>query len=73
MTTQEFQRKLFHARRGDRIIYHTGDLQYDRMQPDARTLRDLANIVWGAYKSGKALLFQKRLGKNEFAYMAVKL
>ncbi len=73
MTTQEFQRKLFHAKRGDRIIYHTGDLQYDRMLPESRSLRELANIVWGAYKSGKALLFQKRIGTNQFAYIAVKI
>lgn len=73
MTAQEFNRSIRNKKRGEVIVYHNGDLQYDRQMPGAGLLRELANAAWASYKTGMATLVQKRIGKNNFAYMAVKI
>ena len=73
MTAQEFNRRIRNADRGDRITYHMGDLQFDRTQEGAGLLRELANAAWASYKTGVAVLVQKRIGANNFAYMAIKV
>lgn len=77
----DFVRKIVSAKRGDRIIYFRGDLAYERFMegknsPDAklpRPINTLANAAYAAYKKAQCFLVQRRVGKNCFEYMAVKI
>lgn len=77
-TIKAFRMVLDNAEAGQKIIYYTGDLMYDR---DAETTRldrtaknelnRLANAVYDASELGRVYLLQKRLGKRKWAYYAV--
>lgn len=71
-----FGTTLRKLQRGDRIVYHTGDLQYDRDEvenPNTGRIRGVARAAWKAYQDGLVALVQKRLGFATFEYIAVKL
>ena len=73
----EFMRKLVSAKRGDRIIYHEGDLAYDRYterheNKTARPVTSVGNVAYEEYLKGHCVLVQRRLGANKFVYMAIK-
>ncbi len=60
-TADKFHSQLSSHRRGARLVYHIGDLSFDRlhnMQVDA-----LAEVVWRAYEHGQVLLFRKRVSQ----------
>lgn len=82
-TPKSFQRWLNQADRGDRLTYHEGFLALDRMdwvededgkmKPE-RQLSDLtATAIYAAAKRGTVAIFQKRLAKRRWAYIAVAL
>jgi hypothetical protein len=77
----DFQRKLYSARHGDRIIYFRGDLMFERFKEAmstpafkrARPIHNLARAVWKEYERNRCLLFQRRVGKSCWEYIAVKV
>lgn len=80
-TKQQFLHQLQHGTKpGDRIIYHTGFLMWDR-DPDNSKIGDkerhridtLAKSVRKAYEEGLCYLLQKRVDKRYGCeYIAVK-
>lgn len=70
---------LIDADPGDKLVYYRGHLAHDRMastealDPQSRiTLQAVANRVMAAAAQGLVLPVQKRLGPEEFLYIAVK-
>ncbi len=66
-----FANWLASAKRGDRFQYYRGVLMHfdrdrDMPPPDAY-------LAWAAYETGRATLLQKRNGKNDYSYFAVRL
>ena len=64
------------------FVYHRGQLMVDRARyimldntPFSMVnepVNTLANMAWGAYQNGVALLAQKRLGRNMYEYRAYR-
>ena len=81
-TTHEgFIQALAAMERGSRIIYHTGDLAFDRYynnsyppaaREKAKNLARFANFIYKLYQEGRLLLVRRRVAKCTFEYMAVK-
>src|SRR5271167_4074725 len=77
-TIKAFRVVLDNAVLGQKIIYYTGDLMFDR---DAETTRlgarakhdlnRLADAVYDAAQVDRVHLLQRRLGKNKWEYFAV--
>lgn len=55
---------------GDRHVYHTGSLSNDR-QKDS-DLNDTAKEALELYQKGLIELIQKKIGKNNYQYIAVR-
>lgn len=84
VTAATFEAWLDHARPGDRYEYHRGFLMLDREHvlnvPSigqfahvyVEPIHDLASAVWGAYKRGKVLLAQQKVGPSTYRYLAYK-
>lgn len=73
-TRQQFVEALSRARKGARIVYHTGLLMRDRLFD--RELNNTAWGAWNAYIEGRCTLIQRRIvGAEPSAceYIAVKL
>jgi hypothetical protein len=73
-----FRLILDNAVPGQRIIYYTGDLMYDRDHETTRLgathkreLNKLADGVYDACMLERVHLLQKRLGKNKWEYTAI--
>jgi hypothetical protein len=63
-TAHQFKQALRTGRPGDKIIYHTGHLLWDRIKStkvEALTLHELGNAAWKAYKEDRVSLVQRRL------------
>lgn len=67
------------AKRGEKIVYHTGDLAFDRYvplaqtpSPEKRELNMLADMAYEMYVQSEILLVQERLEKNVYKYIAVR-
>lgn len=76
MSNREFNARLAAARRGDRIIYHIGDLATDRvLRDDHRKIHALANMVYDLAELGTLALVQRKVNadKGVYEYIAVKL
>lgn len=79
MDMGSFQHRIHNAKRGDRIIYHTGDLYYERNHGTdgqgrgAAAISLLAKEAWRAYMDGKVTLTQQRIGNSLWAYIATRL
>ena len=77
VTIRAFRMALDNARPGTRIVYHTGDLAYDRDYNEAltpATRKDIGRIADGAYDASKferVHLFQRKLDLNMYEYFAV--
>ena len=81
-TTHEgFIQALAAMERGSRIIYHTGDLAFDRYynnsyltatKEKAKDLARFANFIYKLYQEGRILLVRRRVAARAFEYMAVK-
>jgi hypothetical protein len=72
------------SKHGDILIYHEGDLQFDRFSPEgedarseaARTrgsLNAIANNVRADAKAGNIRLTQRRIGESKFEYRATRI
>jgi len=70
---------IWSAQAGDQIEYHSGHLAEDRLAgsqkypPElSREIDATADLVWTACHLGLIHLFSKRIGKNQFSYLAVR-
>lgn len=82
-TKESFLQTLAALARGNRIIYHTGDLQYDRYygrehsaeeKRKAQEIGRFANFVYKMYEDRHVTLIRRRLSTPfGFEYIAVKL
>lgn len=73
-TAREFLHWLDRASPGDTVVYHVGDLSYDRIggSPGARQTAELADTAFEYSRSFELHLLQARLGMGVFEYRAVK-
>lgn len=70
---------LIDAKPGDTLVYYRGHLSHDRMPSvkvldDARRRRlaDVANRVLAAEAQGLVMPVQRRAGRNEWFYLAIR-
>lgn len=70
---------LIDAEPGDTLIYYRGHLSHDRMPSTKvfddlrrRKLTDLANRVLAAEAQGLVMPVQRRVGKHEWLYLAIR-
>jgi hypothetical protein len=75
MTPSDIDRKLVNIKRGEKVIYHTGCLQYDRqVGRQAKLIDYIAQIAWhlagnNPSKTRKVTLTQKKI-KGGYHYIA---
>lgn len=70
-----FSQWLRKAAPGERFIYYRGYYLKDRCVVDEKRDRDAEDEfarAWGAHLKGRVRLFQKRLDKFDYEYIAVK-
>jgi len=79
-TPEDFTRWATSAKKGHRICYYRGWLMKDKLSkmptlvkgtlsvPEFRT----ADKAWDFYRVGSVELFQKRVGDEDYLYIAVK-
>lgn len=84
VTAATFEAWLQHARPGDSYEYHRGYLTRDRekvvMLPAygqyahvfVEPTHSMAQAVWRAYRQGKAMLVQQKMGSEDYRYLAFK-
>lgn len=72
LTPDTFGKRISHARKGDRVVYHTGLLMYDRLfgHPGAE-LDAIALAAWRMYEAGAVTLVQRKISDGNYEYMAV--
>lgn len=59
------------ALKGERITYHSGHLAYDReMRRDGVAINNTANLFSSWQRFGGVALTQRRIGPNDWAYIA---
>ena len=70
---------LIDARPGDTLVYYRGHLSHDRMpstrvldDPCRRNLAEVANRVLAAEAQGLVMPVQRRVGRNEWLYLAIR-
>lgn len=73
-----FAHWLASAKRGSRFEYHRGDLVHDSnpdyvASPFALAAAQARYAAWQAYETGRCTLLQKRHGKDDYSYFAVRL
>jgi len=73
------------AQRGEAYEYARGNLAYNRwlrtrlkqaeepVPAELNAACDAANDAWRAYKDGLVTLIQRRMGRDDFSYIAVRL
>jgi hypothetical protein len=78
-TLRAFRVVLDNAAPGQRIVYHTGNLSFDRDEwnrnlasKQKHELNQLANAAYDAAMVGKVFLFQRRLGPGVCEYQAMR-
>jgi hypothetical protein len=72
MTIDKVKNFIKTGRRGNRIIYHYGNLQFDRQDSTNKHGADIhaiANLVYASYKAKRVHLTQKRVSDG-CAYIA---
>ena len=85
MILKDFLEWVNQAQIGDRTVYFTGDLAYERYRQEMlasladdvekkkyRLLPNFADIVYNHLTAGIVHLVQKRVGVGEFEYIAIK-
>lgn len=70
------RRWFFRAQPGSALVYHKGNLSYDRrnwrtLEPRI-PLNNVAKTMWEWQRAGKVSLFQRRNGETTFDYIAIK-
>jgi hypothetical protein len=75
---------LVSAKRGEAFEYARGDLAHsrywrvrrrmmDQATPDLDPVCDAGEDAWRLFLAGRVTLTQRRLGKDNFSYLAVRL
>jgi len=78
MKTQ-FEYDIERATPGEEVVYHVGDLHYDRTQGTdgfgrgAVAIAQKAKAAWLAMCAGACMLYQRRVGPSRWYYVAKKL
>lgn len=77
VTAQEVARWITAAEYGSELVYHRGRLCEDadisiHDTADARELYNVSRMVRGAFDEGNVHLFTRRLGENNFEYIAIR-
>lgn len=68
-----FRDQLKLAKKGEKVLYHTGSLAYDRMRgPGFAEVNAVGSAAYDAYLSGECTLLTRKLGPNTSDYYAVK-
>lgn len=76
MTGSDFSAWSRAACRGSKITYHVGNLMYDRQNRNDENwgrIDSLGRVAYNAAMAGRVRLFQKRIGPDRCAYIAVRL
>lgn len=72
------------SHKGDRFVYHTGNLLHDRRfrvalaatggstVVEVKPLREIAEAATDAYQQGYVVLAQHRIGEDLFEYLAIR-
>lgn len=71
---QDLKKKMLKMRTGERFVYHTGDLQFERQYDKA--VRSIAKAAWDGYENGLVTLVQRRVANKYFGmfeYLMVRL
>ena len=70
---------LIDAKPGDTLVYYRGHLSHDRMPSvsllddrQRRKLAEVANRVLAAEAQGLVMPVQRRVGRNEWLYLAIR-
>lgn len=79
-TAEELTKWVTSAKLGHRICYYRGWLMRDKLRLMPFSIKTneiypefrLANKAWDFYEMGVVELFQKRLGDEDYLYIAVK-
>jgi len=73
-TVGEFKRWSSEARPGEGVIYHVGQLMYDRQGSDqnANSINFMANEALAQAERSDVHLLQRRVAANHYEYIAVK-
>lgn len=74
MNPYEFRRWFENARAGDIVVYHIGDLAFDRLGhfPQARMIDEMGATAYDFYNTDECHLVQRRVGPGIFEYRAVR-
>lgn len=78
---ETFTKWASHAKRGQKASYFRGWLMHERMTnhssrttgPNAALYFKTCNKAWEFYTMGVVTLVQKRMGEEDYIYMAVKV
>lgn len=74
MNRMQFLSQLAALKPGERLVYHTGNLIYDRENgPDFQNVHAVGVAAYEAYDEARITLVQKRIAPHICAYVAVKL
>ena len=73
-TAKDFLYWFDKARPGDTIVYHVGDLPYDRLggSAEAKTIEEKAATAFEYARTNELHLLQARIGASVFEYRAIK-
>ena len=71
---ETFRRWFWRSRPGDVMVYHVGDLMYDRFgrSDGARKVFEMAETAWDYFSTGEVHLLQQRVSRSCFEYIAVR-
>lgn len=80
MTRQEFEDKLVNMKPGEKLVYYTGHIMFDRQRGyEFGKVNNLAHAAFMAYEAGKVYITQRRVKAEPernlpdvFQYIAVK-
>lgn len=74
LTARDFRRWHEHALPGDRVIYHVGDLAFDRRgnSDHARNIDELGASAYDFARTNELHLLQKRLDISVWEYIGVR-
>lgn len=82
-TPKDLEKWIASSHKGDRFVYHTGNLMHDRKfrvnlteggfkTVEVQPLADIANAAIEAYMAGYVVLSQHRVGEDLFEYLAIR-
>src|ERR1700722_17100400 len=73
MTRVSFLTDVATAKASDWIVYHTGNLLYDRLfGPEFQNVHAIATAAYEAYDEDRVHLVQKRIAPGVCAYIVIK-